>query len=63
MSFIIGSYNDRTEILLAQISDGHLQLGGLFDKLKVNIEKYENVIETFKTFDSTKTMFCGKMEN
>ena len=52
--------NDRTEILLAQISDGHLQLGGLFDKLKVNIEKYENVIETFKTFDSTKTMFLWK---
>lgn len=47
MSFIIGSYKRQTEILLAQVSDGQLQLGGLFDGLKVKLNKYEEIIDQF----------------
>lgn len=38
---------DKTKILLAQVSDGQLQLGGLFDGLKVKLDKYEEIIDQF----------------
>ena len=40
--------------LVAQISDGKLQLGGLFDFLKVDVEKYKDAIKTFKQLDVGK---------
>lgn len=35
------------EILIAQVSNGQFQLGGLFGKGKVNSRKYEDIIENF----------------
>lgn len=49
--------NDKTEIQLAQVSDGRLQLGGLFNSLKVDINKYKDIIESFKELDFSKAIF------
>ena len=46
-----------TETLVAQISDGKLQLGGLFDSLKVNVDKYKEVIDNFAELDLNKEIF------
>ncbi len=34
--------------MLAQVSNGKLELGGLFDSLKVDLDKYKEVINSFK---------------
>lgn len=38
-------------ILLAQVSNGKLGLGGIFDGLKVDLNKYKEVIDSFKGID------------
>ena len=37
--------------MVAQVSDGKLQLGGLFNSLKVNVDEYEKIINDFKKLD------------
>ena len=38
--------------MVAQISDGKLALGGLFDGLKVNVDSYKEIIDNFKNIES-----------
>lgn len=51
MYLIIGSYKICTETLVAQISDGRLQLGGLFNGLKVDVTTYKDTIDQFNSLD------------
>ena len=53
-------YNVRK--LVAQISDGKLQLGGLFDFLKVDVEKYKDVIEQFGQLDLESPKFTNDQD-
>ena len=47
-----------TETLVAQISDGKLQLGGLFDSLRINVDEYKEVLDKFKSLDlSNRNLF------
>ncbi len=39
-------------MLVAQISDGKLTLGGLFDNLRVNVDSYKEIIDNFKNIES-----------
>ena len=48
---------DKAEILLAQVSDEKLQLGGLFDSLKIDVKQYKDIIESFKGLDFSKFIF------
>ncbi len=48
---------DKTEILLAQVSDSQLQLGGLFNGLKVNVDKYKEIINDFNQLDFKNKKF------
>lgn len=44
--------------MLAQVSDGKLQLGGLFDSLKVvDVNKYKDIIESLKELDFSQAIF------
>lgn len=54
-----GAYLGAKNWGLAQVSDGKLQLGGLFDRLKVDIDKYKEIIEEFKTLDLSKKNFLN----
>lgn len=38
--------------MVAQISDGKLTFGGLFDSFKVNVNEYEEIINNFKQIKS-----------
>lgn len=38
--------------MVAQISDGKLALGGLFNGLKVNVDNYKKIIDDFKSIES-----------
>ena len=40
------------EALIAQVSDNGLELGGLFNNIKVNVDEYKNLINEFKNFES-----------
>lgn len=44
-------------MLVAQVSDGKLQLGGLLDRYKVNVDKYKEIIESFKQLDINSKKF------
>ena len=37
--------------MLAQVSKGDLKLGGIFDNLKVDLNKYNEIIDGFKNID------------
>ena len=37
--------------MLARISNGKLELGGIFDSLKVDLDKYNDIINSFKDID------------
>ena len=50
-------YKDKTELLLAQVSDGQLQLGGLFDSIKIDVKQYKDAIESFNELDLSKSFF------
>lgn len=43
--------------MLAQVSDEKLQLGGLFDSLKIDVKQYKDIIESFKGLDFSKFIF------
>ncbi len=43
--------------MVAQISDGRLQLGGLFNGLKVDVNAYKDVIDQFKSLDFSQSSF------
>lgn len=40
-----------SEILLAQLSNGKLALGGIFDELKINLDSYTDIIKNFNNLD------------
>lgn len=46
-------------MLVAQVSDGQLQLGGLFEGFKVDIDKYKDTITKFKELDLSKRTFSN----
>lgn len=41
-------------MLVAQISNGKLALGGLFDGLKINVEEYSDIIDKFSKLNFDK---------
>lgn len=43
--------------MLAQISDGEIQFGRLFDIFKKNLDGYSEIIEQFSTLDLSKSKF------
>lgn len=47
-------------MLVAQVSDGKLQLGGFLDKYKVNADEYKEIIECFKQLDINNRKFTDK---
>lgn len=47
-------------MLVAQVSDGKLQLGGLLDRYKVNVDEYKEIIESFKQLDVNSRKFTDR---
>lgn len=47
-------------MLVAQVSDGKLQLGGLLDRYKVNVDEYKEIIESFKQLDINSKKFIDR---
>ena len=47
-------------MLVAQVSDGKLQLGGLLDRYKVNVDEYKEIIESFKQLDINSKKFTDR---
>lgn len=47
-------------MLVAQVSDRKLQLGGLLDRYKVNVDKYKEIIESFKQLDVNSKKFTDR---
>ena len=41
--------------MLAQKKKKKLQLGGLFDSLKIDVKQYKDIIESFKGLDFSKS--------
>ena len=50
----------ETEMLVAQVSDGKLQLGGLLDRYKINVDEYKEIIESFKQLDINSRKFTDR---
>lgn len=46
--------------MLAQVSDGKLQLGGLLDGFKVDVDKYKEIIESFKQLNLNNIKFINE---
>ncbi len=47
-------------MLVAQVSDGRLQLGGLLDKFKVDVDEYKEIIENFKQLELNSRKFTDR---
>lgn len=45
--------------MLAQVSDGKLQLGELFDDHKFNVDHYKEIIDKFNTLDLSKAKYLN----
>lgn len=43
--------------MLAQVSNGKLQLGGLLDKFKVDFDEYKEIIDSFNQVDLNSKKF------